>query len=200
MATPFIDFKQLKASVSMQQVMEHTGLPFKKVKGSEYRCECPVHKGGKRTLVVNTAVLDEQGCAGVFSCHGDDGKGGDSIALIAHIRQGRQYAAAKELHDHFCPDMREASPSPATVPEEKEETSKGGRGFQPLPYISHADPSVEALGFDPAIAEALGLGHCPRGFHRGRIAIPLRLADGKLAGYLSIKPGTSVKLPDQWHL
>lgn len=54
------------------------------------------------------------------------------------------------------------------------------------------------MGLSQAIAEALGVGFAPRGVHRARTAIPVRLSDGTIVGHLSVDGG--VKLPPKWHL
>jgi len=59
-----------------------------------------------------------------------------------------------------------------------------------------AGVAVEALGFAAEDAKALGIGYCPKGIMRGTLAVPVRLEDGTLAGYLGI---TDAKLPPRWH-
>ena len=203
----FIPFDQVKEAVSIEQVMERTGLAFKK-RGQPYRCECPVHKGGKRSLIVSPNEKDQKGDDGVFYCHAS-GEGGDRIGLLAHVNKTGQYAAVKELAEAFCPELvggqeqaakpEEPASKEATVPEkEKEEERSGKRGFSPLPYLQSDHEAVREAGLSPEVAEALGIGFAPRGVHRGRIAIPVRLSDGTIAGYLSVDGG--VKLPPKWHL
>ncbi|MDQ0316417.1 CHC2 zinc finger domain-containing protein [Amorphus orientalis] len=196
----FIDFAAVKRAVSIEQVMEYAGLSMKKVGAGEYRGECPVHGGGKRALVVSLDVEDKKGDPGCFYCHAA-GEGGDRIGLLAHVRKSGQYAAVKELAERFAPELfdGERETVPAPVPEEKEETRSGERGFKPLPYLQHEHDAVQALGFPPETAKALGIGFAPRGVHRGRIAIPLRTEAG-LAGYVSIPAEGSVQLPPKWHL
>lgn len=195
---PYIPFEKVKARVTIEDVANHLDLPIKRTNKTELRCECPVHGGGKRSLVINTAEKDKKGDPGCWYCHAS-GEGGDRLALYAHVRDVGQYAAVKEIAERFCPDLLGDKPKP--VPEEKDEKrGEAERGFQPLPYLQPDHDAVGALGFSPDVAEALGIGFAPRGVHRGRVAIPLRQADGALAGYLSIEVDTSVKLPPKWHL
>lgn len=196
---PFLDFIAIKRNYSVEELMERTGLSFKRTKTGEYRCECPVHKGGDRALVVNLYAKDEKGDEGVFFCHAAQ-VGGDRVSLLAHVRDSKPYAVFKELHDA----RPLAEPSSATVPEEKlpprETEGEGGRGFRPLPYLQAEHDAVQAMGFQPETAQALGIGFSPRGFHRGRVALPMRTADGTLIGYISIEANTSVQLPPKWNL
>lgn len=195
---PFLDFQSIKRSYSIEEIMSMTGLPFKK-DGKSYRCECPVHKGGKRALAVTPDAPDDKGDAGCFYCHAAEA-GGDRVALLAHVRGSKPYPVFKELAEKRPTEVpREPAPAPATVPEEKEEGGGEGRGFRPLPYIDPNHQAVSALGFLPETAKALGIGWCPRGHHRGGVAIPLRREDGRLVGYISLADGI-VKMPPQWKL
>ena len=200
---PYLDFQTIKRSYSIEEIMSMSGLPFKK-DGKSFRCECPVHKGGKRGLVVTPDEADDKGDPGVFYCFGAK-TGGDRVALLAHVRDSKPYALFKELHEKR-PDKKEAEPKPRqenrtknSVPEEKEDTRSGGRGFQPLPYLLPDHPAVRALGILPEIAKALGIGFAPRGYHREGVAVPVRKEDGQLVGYISVSDG-GVKLPPQWKL
>ena len=195
---PYIDFQAIKLRYSIEELMEMTGLPFKK-DGKSYRCKCPVHGGGDRSLVVTPSEKDEKGDDGVFYCFGSK-TGGDRVALLAHVRDSKPYAIFKELHEQRPDTKKEPSQAPVTVPEEKDEGGEGGRGFRPLPYLQAEHDAVTAMGFPPEIATALGIGFSPRGFHRGRVALPMRTADGTLVGYISIEATTSVQLPPQWKL
>lgn len=194
----YLDFQSIKRSYSIEELMQLTGLPFKK-DGKSYRCQCPVHKGGDRSLVVTPSEKDEKGDDGVFYCFGEKA-GGDRVAMLAHVRDSKPYAIFKELNE-ARPHAEQKPPTvPITVPEEKSEGGGAERGFKPLPYLTFDDPAVLALGIPPEVAEATGLGHAPRGVHRGRVAIPLRKADGAIVGYISISATTVVQTPPKWHL
>lgn len=197
----YLDFQAIKLKYSIEELMDMTGLTFKK-QGKSFRCECPVHGGGSRSLVVTPSEADDKGDSGVFYCFGEK-VGGDRVALLAHVRDSKPYAVFKELAERKPdqPDKGERkAPKTTTVPEEKDEGGEGGRGFRPLPYLQAEHEAVQAMGFQPETAKALGIGFSPRGVHRGRLAIPIRTADGTLAGYISITADTSVQLPPKWHL
>jgi DNA primase len=86
-AKDFIDFVALKEKVSIAQCVTMLGL---RMKGSDQlRSPCPqCQSGGDRALAVNIAK-------GSFYCFAQ-GKGGDQIALVAHIRDVGQREAAQE--------------------------------------------------------------------------------------------------------
>lgn len=191
---PYLDFQAIKRSYSIEEIMTLTGLQWKK-DGAGYRTACPVHKGGPRSLAVSPGAKDDKGDDGVFFCHAAD-VGGDRVALLAHVRDSKPYAVFKELAE-------KRATAPAAQPEESQpaqEEGRGGRGFRPLPYLDCENPAVLALGIPPEIAKATGLGFAPRGLHRGRVAIPLRQADGAIVGYISIEATTVVQTPPQWNL
>lgn len=190
--TPFIPFEEIKASYSIEQLMEMTGLAWKK-DGKSYRTACPVHGGGSRSLVVTPDKNDDKGGRGCFYCHSAQ-VGGDRVSLLAHVRDSKPYAIFKELAE------KRTAPPPSPPKESTPAQKEGGaeRGFKPLPYLTFNDPAVLALGIPPEILEATGTGFAPRGLHRGRVAIPLRLADGVIVGYISIEANTSVQLPPKW--
>jgi DNA primase len=183
MAAQFIDFALLKESVSMRQVVQMLDL---RMKGSDQlRSACPVcRSGGDRALAVN---LTKQS----FYCFAK-GQGGDQIGLVAHIRDSGQREAAQEIADHFRVGQPDDRPS---RPAETARTSEGG--LQPLDYLEHAHDAVQTLGFEPEIAEQLGIGFAGKGVMRGLVVVPVRLEDGTLVGYLGIQ---DAKLPPSWKL
>src|SRR5665213_1900318 len=77
--------------------------------------------------------------------------------------------------------------------------SKAGANqpFKGLDYLEADHLAVEAVGFDPETAKALGIGFGPRCMMSGLVAVPLRLEDGTLAGYIGI---SEAKLPKTFHL
>lgn len=170
-----LDFAEIKRTVAIEEAARSLGIVLSG-KGPQFRTACPTCGiGGDRALAINTNK-------GSFYCFPST-KGGDCIGLVAHIKGTGQKEAAQFLV---------GSSSPPTV--QKEE--KAG-GMQPLDYLEPSHPAVEAIGFDLEAAEAIGLGFAPTGTLKGLVAVPIRLPDGSLAGYLGIQ---EAKLPKQWHL
>lgn len=114
-------------------------------------------------------------------------QGGDLIQLAAHIRKCDAKDAALWL------DGTNGSSARNQAPSEKE---RGPEVLAPLSYLEHDHVAVEALGFTAEDAKALGIGYAGKGILRGTVAVPVRLEDGKLAGYIGI---TEAKLPPRWH-
>jgi DNA primase len=199
-----LPFPAIKAAVTIEQVAEFSGIKWKR-ESTTLRAACPVHGGHERSLTVTPKKKDDKGDDGVYFCSASK-EGGDRIALYAHIKGIKQYKAHLDIAQAFAPHLIDGEPHKEvpTVPEEpekvqkKEEGSSPERGFRELPYLDPHHPSVQALGFPPEIAVALGLGYAPRGHHKQRVAVPMRLADGRLVGYISLEGG--VLLPPKWQL
>lgn len=166
---PFVDFAELKERVSYSDAIELLGLKMKQA-GAQWRGPCPsCGKGGDRALV----ITEGKG----FFCFGTH-KGGDVIALVAHIKDVNVKEAAGFLAKH----VGDAT-VPATVPQEQDE----GHTLAPLGYLEHDHAAVVAIGFDTEKAKALGIGYAPKGLMRGTVAVPVRDADGVLRGYIGIE-------------
>src|ERR1700712_4651593 len=88
----FIDFAQLKEKVSIAQCVQMLDL---RMKGNDQlRSACPqCRTGGERSLAVNVSKNS-------YYCFSES-KGGDQIALVAHIRGASQREAALEMAEHF---------------------------------------------------------------------------------------------------
>ena len=178
----YIDFAQLKEQVSIAQCVQMLDL---RMKGNDQlRSACPqCRAGGERSLAVNVSKSS-------YYCF-SEGKGGDQIALVAHVRGTSQREAAQEMAEHF----RIAQPKQEDAP--KPQAMTGG-GMKPLDYLEHEHDAVQVLGFDPETAQALGIGYAGKGLMRGTIAVPIRLENGTLVGYIGL---TEIeKMPSKWQL
>jgi DNA primase len=83
-----MDFQQIKAMVSLEKAAEFCGLELKR-SGDAFRCACPqCLKGGDRGIVITPGKG--------FYCFGVK-KGGDVIAMVAHVKGIGQLAAASLL-------------------------------------------------------------------------------------------------------
>jgi DNA primase len=176
--TKFVDFAEVKEKVSYADTIGYLNLDVKQ-SGNQWRGSCPACKsGGNRALV----ITDDKGWF-CFSLH----KGGDQIALAAHILDLGTKEAAHELAR--CAGLL-AAPSATqeqTVPESLEVK---GRVLEPLSYLMPEHDAVIAIGFDTNVAASFGIGYAPRGIMRGTVAVPIRDAQGVLKGYIGIEGAT----------
>jgi DNA primase len=171
----FLDFEEIKKTNPIDRVAERLGLKLTK-RGSQLRGVCPSGEGGDRALV----ITPEKGAWYSFAKQ----TGGDVIALVSFVRGISPKEAAQFLAGNTEPEKKPSTPEPE-------------RGFKALEYLEPNHEAVLALGFDPADAQKLGVGYAPRGVLRGTVAVPVRLADGTLAGYIGL---IDAKLPPKWSI
>jgi DNA primase len=89
----FIDFEALKTRVKIEQTIPLRGLRMRQ-HGDQYRGPCPVcRQDGDRALAINSGLES-------YYCF-PQRKGGDLIALFAHIRGMKQKDAAAYLDQQF---------------------------------------------------------------------------------------------------
>jgi DNA primase len=183
------DFAVIKERVSIEEAAQSLGLQLTK-SGAQFRGPCPAcGTGGPRALVITPAK-------GLFYCF-SQGIGGDLISMWGHTQKcsladaGRQIEAAFRIGNVTSAQVNR---TPVTVPDAPPAPTQ--TGLKALDYLEPEHPSVLAVGFEPEVAEALGIGYAGKGILRGMVAIPLRLPDGTLTGYAGV---TEAKLPTKWH-
>lgn len=175
---PVLDFQEIKAANPIEQVAAQLGLNLKKA-GNQLRGSCPSGADGDRKFVVTPA----KGLFYSFALQ----KGGDVLALVELVNG----CTTKEAAEYLLGDT-----PPQEKPKGTSKKSNGSeRGFKPLDYLIFDHEAVEVLGFSAEDAERFGIGFCPRGIYKGQVAIPIRLEDGTLAGYVGAE---EIQLPPQW--
>lgn len=168
----FIDFKEVKEKVSLEEVAHRLNLPLKP-SGDQFRGCCPLCDGDDPRSFV---ITPSRGLYYSFCCEA----GGDQISLYATVKGIPLKQAAKELLDHKAPSVTEETVSDT---------------LSPLLYLEYEHDAVQVLGFESDVAEKLGIGYAKKGMMRGTVAVPVRLPDGTLTGYIGI---TDAKLPKQF--
>lgn len=170
-----IDFAAVKAGVSFEDAISFLKLTMKR-EGEQYRAPCPIcRKGGDRALVVTPSKG--------FYCHAAK-KGGDVISFAAHILECGQRQAAQQLQEHFLEGRVTSARRESTSHSTSDSPSIDE--LQPLGHLSVDHVVIEALQLSATACQAIGMGVATKGMVRGRLAIPLRLPDGTLCGYLGI--------------
>jgi DNA primase len=184
MESNWVDFKSVKRTVSIQQVLDHYGVKLKRA-GNELRGRCPIHEGeGVNTFHANT----EKNAFHCFSCHAR----GNILDLVAAVEKCTVRSAALKLQEWFAVTAPEATPTanPQPAPEPAKETTVGEKGernkalsFQ-LKGIQHSHPYLAERGIETATAESFGVGFFPgKGSMIGRIVIPIQNEKGELVAY-----------------
>lgn len=179
----FVDFAALKEKVSFGQTVSILKLNLKQ-SGNQWRGQCPVCGGADRGLV----VTDGKGWY-CFSAV----KGGDQIALVAHVLNCPVKEAAQFLAERA--GIRTGTSIPSTSPRQTVPESENGdetQKFAPLSYLQPSHAAVDAIGFSEDICTRVGIGFAPKGILRGLVAVPIRDEHGTLLGYIGI---SEAKLP-----
>ena len=116
----FVDFKAVKAAITMEQVLEHYGLldKFKRI-GDSLSGPCPIHKGSNATQFRVSTTKN------VWNCFSECKNGGNTLDFIAKMDDVSILAAANKAIEWFHLDPKEMSvDSPEAI--------KGNRCFKGL--------------------------------------------------------------------
>ena len=173
-AGAFIDFNGIKERVSLHQGMQMLGLNLTQ-HGNQFRGECPVHGGDKRTLVITPGKG--------FYCFAEK-KGGDVIQLVAHVKQIKNREAAEEIDRHYGVSITQPKALPKQPPAPP--TTEKRQGFDPTAYSARLDPNAEALGvlgLAPETYKAFSAGYASGGVLRAKLALPLHTRGGECVAY-----------------
>ena len=160
-----VDFQDLKASVSIEQVLAWLSIDLKKTGTHQLRGVCPIHGGSNDRQFVVSADKNLWHCFG--DCHG----GGDIIELVARMQKVSQKQAAEMIAAHFM-----ATPSPPV------------KKLQPIDYLDPDHAALHSLGITKETCLHFKAGYKNKGLLSGRLAIPI-YRGGELLAYC----GRSVK-------
>jgi DNA primase len=206
----FVDFKAVKAAITMEQVLEHYGLldRFKR-SGDSLSGPCPIHKGTNPTQFrVNVSK-------NIWNCFSECKKGGNVLDFIARVEDVSIHAAAQKAIEWFGLDPAAMSgKSDKADPEEKgaSDSPQGDNAPRPKPASKAPAPApekivpnkplafrLEKLGREhPYLTERglaletlvdFGVGYCTKGMMAERIAIPIHNPEGKVVAYVGRFPG-----------
>lgn len=211
--SPYVDFKAVKASVSMLQILDHFGLTERfKRNGDSLSGTCPLHNGENPTQF---RVSVSKNC---WNCFGQCKRGGNVLDFVA-IKEGvsiRQ--AALHISEWFGLEFdaplnnSEAKTSDSKPPRKaskpKAEENGSGTpdagpnkplGFQ-LQNLDTAHPYLTERGLSPETLVEFGLGFCANGSMKDRIVIPIHNAEGKLLAYAGRWPGEPLENTPKYKL
>ena len=200
----WVDFKTVKAAVSMEMILGRYQVNWLRKKDDELRGRCPIHQGeGQSSFHVNLA----KNAFHCFSCKAH----GNVLDFVAAMEKCSVRDAALKLADWFTIKQQE-SPVPETVkPESTKSESKTGEcsavankplNFQ-LKSVDSAHPYISSRGITKETAEAFGVGFFSgRGSMSGRVVIPIHNERGELVAYAGRAVDDSeprYKLPAGFH-
>jgi len=207
--TAFVDFKAVKAAITMEQVLEHYGLMDKFKRGTDsLNGPCPIHKGSNPTQF--RVSLSKN----IWNCFSECKHGGNVLDFIAEMENVSIHAAALKAIAWFNLDPEAmaansdkgesgeaerpvpapkaaakpaASPKPAPAPEKSAPNTPLKFRLDKLershPYL------LEQRGLTPETIVDFGIGFCSKGMMADRIAIPIHNVKGEVVAYAGRFPG-----------
>lgn len=207
----FIDFKAVKAAISMERVLAHYGLTEKfKRSGDSLSGPCPIHKGTNPTQFRISISKN------IWNCFSECKHGGNVLDFIARMENVSIHAAAlkavewfrldsdalngssdeEEEHEHEAPKTNGSSNRKASSKQTVADTEKVTPN-KPLKFrLDKLDPEHTYLherGLKPETIQTFGIGFCNKGMMEGRIAIPICNPDGAVVAYAGRFPGEPVE-------
>jgi DNA primase len=205
----YVKFDELKARVSMTDVLAHYGLlegtqEKASKRGMELRLRCPFHEDSTPSLSIHAE-------SGKFHCFGCHAKGGDIFDFVVakegiagSERTKNRRRAALLIQDWFGVESQ-ATPVPETSAA-ADVTSPAGADTPaheapeepvnpPLKFtFKHLDTKhpylTQERGLKDATIDAFGLGHhAGKGIMHDRVVIPIHNEAGELVAYAGRSPG-----------
>lgn len=197
----FVDFKAVKAALTMEQVLEHYGLleQFKR-SGDSLNGPCPIHKG------TNPTQFRVSTNKNIWNCFSECKHGGNVLDFIAEMEHASIHAAALKAVEWFNLD-----PEAVSAQSDDEEPREAGSQAQkpprkpalpnenvppntPLKFrldkLDRNHPYLAERGLTLETIVDFGLGYCAKGMMADRIAIPIHNPKGEVVAYAGRFPGT----------
>lgn len=197
----FVDFKAVKAAITMEQVLSHYGLIDKFTrKGDSLNGPCPIHKGSNPTQFRVSISKN------IFNCFSECKHGGNVLDFIAKMENVSIHAAALKAIEWFQLDReavarnsdegeekqnaesRTASAPPPKKSERKEPAAEDTSApNKPLKFrlekLECSHPYLTERGLTTETLVDFGAGFCAKGMMAGRIAIPIHNPNGEVVAY-----------------
>ena len=208
-ANNFVDFKAVKQSVSMIQILEHYGFMQKlKRNADSLSGPCPLHDGhteGKFKVSIS------KNC---WHCFGRCKSGGNVLDFVSR-REGIGIREAAILIVNWFNlsgisgrvelEKKKKGDSPVLKSESAKNEPERNKplGFT-LNHLDMSHPYLAERGLSQETATTFGFGFCKKGMLTGRIAIPVHNLTGELVAYIGRWPGQppegkkKYKLPDDF--
>lgn len=203
---PYLDFAAIKRQLPIVEVARHLGITVRPEAGKEtFRGKCPICEDLRSFTITPHGGREGLDICGCFKCPAS----WDAISLVKVVKGfDRMPEAAQYLIDQFGgaenrtvgnstvskprakrpPEANQGQETPVKAPEARQDAPQSP--LKPLEHLATNHPVIELLGLTSPTCEAIGIGYTGKGMMRGRVAIPLRLPDGSLVGYLGIATTT----------
>ena len=179
------DFAQIKAAVSITQVLDMLAITGLTPNGDTLRGYCPCCKeGNSRAFVVTPA-------RNIFYCFSER-RGGSVIDLVARFKRIPEADAGRQIAAHF--GLNGTSNGAGKAADNASATQGGPQerkpaAFDPREYQRSLDPAHAALkdfGIPEATIRDFDGGYCAKGLNRGRLALPVHDEKGSILGFMGL--------------
>jgi DNA primase len=205
--TKFVDFKAIKAAITMEQLLGHYNIldQFKRT-GESLNGPCPIHKGSNPTQFRVSTTKN------IWNCFSDCEHGGNTLDFIAKMEKCSIHAASLKAIEWFNldPEAMAASddkaetaepktsapaPKPAAWPAASPKAAlESNVPNAPLKFrldkLERTHPYLtEQRGLTPETIVDFGIGFCSKGMMADRIAIPIHNVKGEVVAYAGRFPG-----------
>ncbi len=197
----FVDFKAVKAAITMEQVLTHYSLlnQFKR-NGESLTGPCPIHKGSNPTQFRVSTTKN------IWNCFSECKHGGNVLDFIAEMEKISIHAAALKAIEWFSLDREEMKANSEEDSSEEAPTSAPSKPAAKPPLTPEANtpnkplkfrldklernhPYLTERGLTPETIIDFGIGHCAKGMMAGLIAIPIHNVGGEVVAYAGRFPG-----------
>jgi DNA primase len=203
----FVDFKAVKAVITMEQVLAHYGLTDKfKRSGDSLSGPCPIH-GGNNPTQFRISISKN-----IWNCFSECKHGGNVLDFIARMENVSIHAAALKAVEWFRIDLDSLNGSSSGEEDNETEAPKKSGSSKdrpaskkpavdterimpnkPLTFrLDKLDPEHPYLlerRLTPETIREFGIGFCEKGMMAGRIAIPISNPEGAVVAYAGRFPG-----------
>lgn len=203
----FVDFKAVKAAVTIEQVLAHYGLTerFKRSRDS-LSGPCPIH-GGSNPTQFRISISKN-----IWNCFSECKRGGNILDFIARMEDVSIHAAALKAIEWFRLDLDSLNGSSGEEEEHERDEPKSNASSRgkpaskipaadmekitpnnPLKFrLDKLDPEhlyLRERGLTSETIRVFGIGFCEKGMMAGRIAIPISNPEGAVVAYAGRFPG-----------
>lgn len=181
-----VDFKSVKAKVSMETVLSHYDVRLRRVGADEFRGRCPLptHSSARSNDSFSVSFTrNAWSCQSASCIAARSGRvGGNVFDFVAEMERCSIRQAALLLQ-HSLVD-NQMSPTAFTNEEPAPYTQENRPLSFTLSNIDHRHPYVLSRGLSEEIARYFGVGYYGgNGILHGRVVIPIHNEQGKLVAY-----------------
>lgn len=215
----FVDYKIVKANVSIVQILERYGLmqKLRRLNDDQYTGTCPIHHGQNKT---SFRISISKNC---WKCFSQCQCGGNILDFVARMENVPMHKAALLIAEWFnveeafeVPIERERTIAEAVTSSKKDsataQTKENGSAAAPeedesitenkplgfeLKNLDAAHPYLQQRGLSAETIATFGLGFCKKGSMANHVVVPVHNGAGQLVAYAGRWPGETPPNPDE---